>query len=100
LTSRLYFKSFIRKRDSSIGIATGYGLDGRGSIPDRRKRLFSILQHPDQLWDPSYIVGMGTLFSGVKQPRCKSDHSPPFTAEVKNGGAIPSLPHLYSWHSA
>jgi hypothetical protein len=26
--------------------------------------------------------------------------SPPFSAEVKNGGAISPLPHLSSWHSA
>jgi hypothetical protein len=27
-------------RDSSIGVLTGYGLDGRSSIPDRRKRFY------------------------------------------------------------
>jgi hypothetical protein len=28
-------------RDSSVGIATGYGLDGRGSIPGKGKKFFS-----------------------------------------------------------
>jgi hypothetical protein len=29
---------------------------------------------------------------------CESDHSPPCSAEVKNGGAIYPLPHMSSWH--
>jgi hypothetical protein len=29
-------------RDSSVGIATSYGLDGRGSIPGTGKRFFSM----------------------------------------------------------
>jgi hypothetical protein len=33
-----------RSRDSSVGIATGYGLDGGG------KRRLSSLQGPDRLW--------------------------------------------------
>jgi hypothetical protein len=28
---------YARSRDSSVGIATGYGLDGRGSIPGSDK---------------------------------------------------------------
>jgi hypothetical protein len=28
-------------RDSSVGIATDYWLDGRGSIPNKGKRFFS-----------------------------------------------------------
>jgi hypothetical protein len=33
---------------------------------------------------------------------CKqlADHSPPTSAEVKKGGAIPPLPHMSSWDSA
>jgi hypothetical protein len=37
-------KNFSQQRiayDSSVGIATVYGLDGRGSIPSRVKRFFS-----------------------------------------------------------
>jgi hypothetical protein len=30
-----------RSQDSPIGIVTGFGLDGQGSIPDRGKRFFS-----------------------------------------------------------
>jgi hypothetical protein len=32
--------SCLNGRDSSVGILTGYGLDDRGSIPDRRKRFY------------------------------------------------------------
>jgi hypothetical protein len=32
--------------------------------------------------------------------RGEAAHSPPSSAEVKNGGAIPPLPHIPSWHSA
>jgi hypothetical protein len=37
---------------------------------------------------------------GVKWQGREADHSPPSNAEVKNGGAIPPLPHMPSWHSA
>jgi hypothetical protein len=42
--------------DSSVGIATGYGLDGRGSIPCRAKRFFSSPQLPDSLWGPLSLI--------------------------------------------
>jgi hypothetical protein len=37
----------------------------------------------------------GTLSLGVKRPGNETDHSPPFTAEVKNDGAIFPLPHVF-----
>jgi hypothetical protein len=38
----------------------------------------------------------------VKKGRDKRliDHSSPSSAEVKNGGAIPPLPHMFSWYNA
>jgi hypothetical protein len=42
----------------------------------------------------------GALSPGVKQQGHEADHSPPSSAEVKNGGAIPSLPHASSWHQS
>jgi hypothetical protein len=36
----------------------------------------------------------------VKRPGCEADHSPPFTAEIKNYGAIPSLAHTSLWRVA
>jgi hypothetical protein len=37
---------------------------------------------------------------GVNRPGCEADHSPPSSVEVKNGGAIPPLPHMPSWRDA
>jgi hypothetical protein len=38
----------------------------------------------------------GALFMLVKRPGPEADHSPPSSAEVKNGGAISPLPHTSS----
>jgi hypothetical protein len=44
-------------RDSSVDIATGYGLDGRGSIPGKSKIFVSTPQRLDRLWDPpSFLI--------------------------------------------
>jgi hypothetical protein len=37
---------------------------------------------------------------GVKRLGREADHSPPSSAEVKNGGAIPPLPTMSSWYIA
>jgi hypothetical protein len=37
-------------RDRSVGIATGYGLDGRGSISGGGKRFFFTPHRPDRVW--------------------------------------------------
>jgi hypothetical protein len=37
----------------------------------------------------------GALSSGVKRPWREADSSPPSSAKVKNGGAIPPLPHVF-----
>jgi hypothetical protein len=70
--------------DNSVGIATAYGLDGRGSIPARGKRFFSIallLAHPT-----SYPMGNGGSFPDGKTGEHEIYHSPPSSSEVKNGG--------------
>jgi hypothetical protein len=50
-------------------------------------------QCPGQLWAHIVSYPMGVLgdFSGVKQLGHETDHSPPYSAEVKNNGAIPPL---------
>jgi hypothetical protein len=62
----------------------GYGMDGRGSITGRGKVFpFSAASWPTQ-WVPGR----------------EADQSPPPSAEVNNGGAIPPLTTLSSWYSA
>jgi hypothetical protein len=46
--------------DSSVGIATGYGLDGPGAVPGGA-RFFSSPQCPDQLWGPPNLLLNGYL---------------------------------------
>jgi hypothetical protein len=78
-------------------IATGYELESRGSNLDRA-RFFSSPQRPDRLCGPLGLPSSGyrgALSPGVKRPGREADHSPPSNAEVKNGGAIPSLAHMY-----
>jgi hypothetical protein len=43
-----------------------------------------------------YTTVPGVLSPGVKRPGREADHSPLSSAEVKNGGAIPPLPHMSS----
>jgi hypothetical protein len=42
----------------------------------------------------------GVLSPGVKRQGREADHSPQTSAEVKNGEAIPPLPHTSTWHRA
>jgi hypothetical protein len=53
------------------------------------------------LGSPSHLShGFGRLFTrGKRRPGHESDHLPPFSVEVKNSGAVPSLLHIPSWYS-
>jgi hypothetical protein len=69
-------------RDSSVGIATGYGLDGPG-IESRRRWDFSApIQTGPGGRPASYSVGTG-CFPEVKRPGRGADHPPASSAEVK-----------------
>jgi hypothetical protein len=77
-----------------VGLAqTGYGLEFRGLIPGRGKIfLFSIAAVPSlRPTQPRIQWVQGTVFPAVKWQGREADHSPPFSAEVKNGGAVPQL---------
>jgi hypothetical protein len=70
-----------RSRGSAVGIAMGYGLDGRG-FP-----LLHSVQTVSGAHRASYPVGTG-ICPGVKRPGREANYSPPSGIEVKNGGAI------------
>jgi hypothetical protein len=76
------------------------GLHGRGSLPGIGK-ILSNPQRPDRLWGPPNLLASGyrrLIPWVVKRPRREADHSPPSTAEVKNVGAMPPLPHVSLWN--
>jgi hypothetical protein len=73
-------------QDSSVGIATGYGLGDRGvgvRVPVG-SRIFSTSSRPalGSTQPPIQWVPVA-LSPGVKRPGREADHSPPTSAEVK-----------------
>jgi hypothetical protein len=83
----------------------GYGQDSRGAgirFPaEARDFLFSMTSRPPlgPTQPPIQWEAMGVLL-GVKWPGREADCSPPTSAEVENGGAIPPLTHTFSWRGA
>jgi hypothetical protein len=73
-----------------VGIATGYGLDCRGSIPGRGNIFLSSITSRPALGptQPPIQSVPGALSSSVTGQGREADHLPPSSAEVKNGGAI------------
>jgi hypothetical protein len=74
----------------------GYGLEGPGSIPGTA-RISLVSTESRSALGPTQapIVWVaGALSPGVKRQGRETDHSPPSTATVKKGGAIPPLPHV------
>jgi hypothetical protein len=69
-------------RDSSVGIATGYGLDGPWIESLLGARFFAHVQTGPGAHPASCTVGTGS-FLGVKQPGRGADHPPPSSAEVR-----------------
>jgi hypothetical protein len=89
------------RQNTSVGTATGYGLNGRVSIPGGM-RFFSTPQCPDRLWgSPSRLSNeYRGLFPGIKRPGREVDHSSQSSAKVKKGGALPPLPTTSSWRDS
>jgi hypothetical protein len=89
-------------RDSSVGIATGYGLDGQGvgvEVPIRSSIFFlHVVQTGSGVHPASYPMGNGGSFPAVKAAGAFS--SPPASAEVKKLWIYTSSPHAPSWRSA
>jgi len=68
--------------DSSVGIATHYGLDGPGIESRWGVRFAAPVQTGPGAHPSSYTMGTGS-FPGVKPPGRGIDHPPPSSAEVK-----------------
>jgi hypothetical protein len=82
-------------RDSSLGVETQYGLDGRSSIPGGDKKFSSTSQRPDWLQGPPSLLFSGhrrLFLRGVHRPDRETDNTFPSRAEINNGGAIIPVP--------
>ena len=95
---KLTFYCFVG-RDSSVGIATRYELDGPG-IESRWRRDFQQPSRPALGPTQPPIQWVPGLFPGLKRPGRGVDHPPPASAEVKERVEL----HLYSpfgpsWHA-
>jgi hypothetical protein len=77
-----------KSRDSSVGIALGYGLVDRCSkirfpAGARNFSLHHRVHNSSGAHPASYSMGTKGSFPGVKRPGREADHSPPSNAEVK-----------------
>ena len=85
MSSRIFkWLCLIRGPGSSVGIATGYGLDGPG-IESRGGEIFRTC--PDQPWGVHSLLYNGyRVFPGGKErPGRDADPSPPSSAVVMKG---------------
>jgi hypothetical protein len=93
-----------QNRGSSVGVATGYELDGRRvgiRVPVLKKKInFSISSRPalEHMYLPIQWVPKA-LSPGVKQQGPEAHHSPPSSVKIKKTSIHP-LPHTSSWRSA
>ena len=63
-------------RDSAVGVATRYGLDGPGIESRWGARFSAPVQTGPGAYPASCTMGTGS-FPGVKRPGCGADHPPP-----------------------
>jgi hypothetical protein len=77
-----------RSLDSSVGTATGYGMDDRGvgvRVPEGS--LLHVVQTGSGVHPTSYSMGIGSSFPGGE-----TNHSPPTSAEVETMWIYTSTP--------
>ena len=86
----LYLSDLNTVRDSSVGIATRYGLDGLG-IESRRGRIFR--SRPDPSWGSTQppVQWYRVCYPGVQRPG-RGVNQPPSSAEFKERVEL----HLFS----
>jgi hypothetical protein len=78
-------------RDSSVSIATRYGLEGPG-IESRREARFSAPVQASRGAHPAISTVRTESLPGVKRPERGVDQPPPSSAQVKKSTAISLLP--------
>jgi hypothetical protein len=79
---------------NSVGMAMRYGLVGRCRFPAgvRDCSLLHSVQTSSVAHPVSYSIGTEDFYPDQNWPERKAGHSPPSSAEVKNGGVIPPFP--------
>ena len=87
----IYSSNYCRGQDSSVGIATPYGLDGPGIESRWRARFSAPVQTGTGAYKP-LIQWVPGLFLEGKRPGRGVDHPPSSSAEVKER----VQPYLYS----
>jgi hypothetical protein len=98
----ILFGTYVRPnwRGSSVGIEMGYSWKPQFDFQRGQKTfLFSTGSRPalGSTQPPIWRLP-GASFRELKWPSCEPDHSSPSSAEVKNGEAMPPLPHTVSWN--
>jgi hypothetical protein len=82
-----------RSLGSSVGIVTVYGLGDPGLIPGIARFFSSPQAHrPDWLTQPPIQWVPGIISPGANRKELEAVPSPQSSAEVKNGGTIPTPP--------
>jgi hypothetical protein len=93
----LWFTAYFGSRDSSVCIAKGRAAGVR--FPAGAKDFSSVQSvQTDPGVYPAYCLckwASGALSPGVNRPGVEADHSPPISAEIKIGGAIPLIRHVF-----
>jgi hypothetical protein len=92
-----YIPPYFGSWDSAVGIANGYGLDGRWvGVRFAVGASFFLLSTSSRPvlgpTQPPIRLVPGTLSPGAKRQGCEADHSSPTTAEVKNTWINTSTP--------
>jgi hypothetical protein len=94
------FEVITRNRDSSVGIATGYGLDDRRvevGVPVG-SRIFSSPRRPHRFWGPASLLSNG--YRGLFPRGMKLTTHLQLVPRARKPGSIHPLPHTPSWRSA
>jgi hypothetical protein len=87
---------YFRGSGSSVGIATGYGLDGPGDRILMGTRFSANVHTGPETYPAFCTLGTGS-FPAVKRPGRSADHPPLPSAEVENEYSFASTPPLGPW---